>query len=183
MTVTGSPTIVHVVAVAENGVIGRDGGMPWRLKSDMAHFRATTMAAPVLMGRKTYQSLPRAPLAGRTNIVITRDRNFIAPGAIVATSVAAALDVARGDALRRASDIMVIGGADIFAATLPMTDRIEFTRVHASPQGDTYFPKLAPEEWREVARRDLPAGPGDDAPFSIRTYERIHSPPTEASKL
>jgi len=166
------PAIVHVVAVAENGVIGRNGTLPWRLKSDMAHFRKTTMGAPVLMGRKTYQSLPRAPLPGRTNIVITRDKNFVAPGALVAPSVEAALDAARGDALRRGSDIMVIGGAEIFDATMPVTDRIALTRVHASPTGDTHFPDLDPGAWHEVARQDHPAGPGDDAAFSIRTYDR-----------
>lgn len=173
MTTSDRPVIVQVVAVADNGVIGRNGTLPWRLKSDMAHFKRTTMNAPVVMGRKTYQSLPRAPLPGRTNIVVTRDKDFTAPGVLVATTLAAALDAARGDALRRGSDIMVIGGAEIFAATLPATGRIELTRVHASPQGDTYFAEPDPAVWREIARNDRPAGPDDDAPYSIRTYERI----------
>jgi dihydrofolate reductase len=167
------PAIVHIVAAAENGVIGSAGVLPWRLKSEMAHFRAITMSKPIVMGRKTWQSLPKKPLSGRTNIVVTRDPSFMAPGALVVTSLAAALEAARGDALRRGSDIAIIGGAEIFNASLALTDRIEFTRVHASPPGDTYFPELAPADWREVARRDHPAGPGDEAAFSIHTYERI----------
>jgi dihydrofolate reductase len=167
------PAVVQVVAVAENGVIGRNGTLPWRLKSDMAHFRKVTMGKPVVMGRKTWQSLPKKPLPGRTNIVVTRDASFSATGALVATSVEAALAAARGDALRRGSDIAVIGGADIFSETLPLTDRVEFTRVHVSPAGDTYFADLPTASWRDVARRDHPAGPGDEAAFSIHTYERI----------
>jgi len=168
-----SPAIVHVVAVAQNGVIGRDGGLPWRLKSDMAHFRALTLGAPVVMGRKTYQSLQRKPLPGRTNIVVTRDGSFTAPGALVAASLEAALTAARGDALRRGSDIMVIGGAEIFNATLPVTDRVELTRVHAAPDGDTAYPELAASTWRETRREDHPPGPQDDAAFTILTYERV----------
>src|SRR5690242_13541873 len=114
-----SLSIVLVVAVAENGVIGRNGALPWRLKSDMAYFRKVTMGKPVVMGRKTWDSLPRKPLPGRTNIVVTRDASFAAPGALVVTSVDAALIAARGDALRRGVDeIAVIGGNEIFAATL-----------------------------------------------------------------
>jgi len=168
-----SPALVQVVAVAENGVIGRAGDLPWRLKSDMAHFKAVTMGKPVVMGRKTWQSLHKKPLPGRTNIVVTRDASFTAPGALVATSVEAALTAARGDALRRGSDVAIIGGAEIFSATLPKTDRVEFTRVRLSPQGDTRFADLPAAEWREVAKRDFPAGPGDDAAFSIHTFERV----------
>src|SRR6185295_14039873 len=104
--------VVIMAAVAENGVIGRGGTMPWRLKSDMRHFRALTFGKPVVMGRKTYDSLKIKPLPGRTNIVATRDRNFTAPGVLVAPSLEAALQAARGDALRRGSHaIMIIGGA------------------------------------------------------------------------
>jgi dihydrofolate reductase len=177
VSVAAGPAIVQVVAVAENGVIGRDGTMPWRLKSDMAHFRNITMGKPVMMGRKTWQSLQKKPLPGRTNIVITRDASFSAAGALVATSIENALTAARGDALRRGSDIAIIGGAEIFRATLPVTDRVEFTRVHISPLGDTYFDELPAASWRDVARRDHPAGPGDDAAFAIHTYERISAGP------
>jgi dihydrofolate reductase len=129
------------------------------------------------MGRKTWDSLARKPLPGRTNIVISRDTTFAAAGAVAAASIAVALEAARGDALRRGvDDITVIGGREIFALTLPLAQRIEFTRVHARPQGDTLFPELATADWHEVARRDLPAGADDDAAFSILTYERAKAP-------
>lgn len=166
--------VVLVVAVAENGVIGSNGALPWRLKSDMAYFKSVTMNRPMLMGRKTWDSLPRKPLPGRTNIVLTRDASFAATGALVATSLEAALSAARGDALRRGVDeIAVIGGSDIFALMLPLADRVEFTRVHTRPAGDTTFPELPGAMWREAARRDFPASPQDDAPFTILTYERV----------
>jgi len=169
-------SIVQVVAVAENGVIGRNGALPWRLKSDMAYFRKVTMGKPVVMGRRTWDSLPRKPLAGRTNIVVTRDRAFAAAGAVVASSVDAALLAARGDALRRGVDeIAVIGGREIFAAMLPMTDRIELTRVKLRPAGDVYFPVLDSSEWRETARHEYPAGPEDDADFVISTFQRTQA--------
>jgi dihydrofolate reductase len=166
--------VVLVVAVAENGVIGRNGALPWRIKSDMAHFKNVTMGKPVIMGRKTWDSLPKKPLPGRTNIVVTRTADFAAPGALVARSAEAALAAARGDALRRGvDDIAVIGGSDIFALTLPIAGRIEFTRVHARPQGDVTFPPLDPAAWREVSRREFPAGGEDEAAFAILTYDRI----------
>src|SRR5437763_14059139 len=112
--------IVIVAALADNGVIGRGGTMPWRMKSDMRHFRALTMGKPVVMGRKTYDSTHIKPLPGRSNIVVTRDRNFTAPGVLVAPSLEVALDAARGDALRRGTDIMVVGGADIYAQAMPL---------------------------------------------------------------
>ena len=168
-----NPALVLVVAVAENGVIGRGGALPWRLKSEMAHFKSTTMGTPVMMGRKSWDSLPKKPLPGRTNIVVTRDASFTAPGALVATSIDRALEAARGDALRRGADrISVIGGADIFQATLPLADRIAFTRVHLSPEGDTFFPALNADEWQETAAREHPAGPHDEAAFTIATYQR-----------
>ena len=166
--------VILVVAVAENGVIGRAGALPWRLKSDMAHFKARTIGKPVVMGRKTWDSLPRKPLPERTNIVISRDTGFAAAGALVAPTIGSALETARGDALRRGVDeIMVIGGSQIFALTLPLAARIEFTRVHARPDGDTVFQELAAGEWHEAARRDFPAGPDDETSFSILTYERV----------
>jgi dihydrofolate reductase len=165
--------LVLVAAVAENGVIGRGGRLPWRLKSDMRHFRNLTWGHPVVMGRKTYHSMGK-PLAGRTNIVVTRDRSFTVPGVVVAHSLETALAAARGDALRRsAAAIMVIGGAGIYAQVISTAARLEITRVHANPNGDAVFPPIDPEVWREVARREHPAGPGDDASFTILTYERI----------
>jgi dihydrofolate reductase len=174
--------IVLVVAVAENDVIGRAGGLPWRLRSDMQHFRRITMGKPVVMGRKTYASLSRKPLPGRTNIVVSRDASFTAPGVVVAPDVAAALTAARGDALRRSADaIMVIGGADIFLQTMDMADRLEVTRVHASPDGDTLFPPINLDVWREVAREQHASGPGDDVGFTISTYQRVTAPTQQRS--
>src|SRR5436853_5475810 len=112
--------IVIVAAIGENGVIGRDGGLPWRLKSDMKHFRSLTWGKPVIMGRKTYLTL-RRPLPGRTNVVITRAKNFYAPGVVVAPNLENALTVARGDALRRGvGEIAVVGGAEVYAQTLSL---------------------------------------------------------------
>jgi dihydrofolate reductase len=163
--------IVIVAAVAENGVIGRGGTMPWRLKSDMRHFRALTLGRPVVMGRKTYLSLSIKPLPGRTNIVVSRDPGFTAPGVLVAPSLAAALQSARADALRRRADaVAVIGGADIYAQAMPFADRLEITVVRMSPEGDTRFPHIDPAIWQEAARTPHPAGSGDDAPYDFVSY-------------
>jgi dihydrofolate reductase len=165
--------IVLIAAVAENGVIGRDGGMPWRLKSDMRHFRGLTLGKPVVMGRKTFLSLSIKPLPGRTNIVVSRDAAFTLPGAIVAPSLAAALDAARGDALRRGADaIMVIGGADIYAQAMPLSQRLEITRVRLAADGNALFPPIDPATWRQSASTEHPAGPDDDAPYEVATYIR-----------
>lgn len=167
-----SPQIVFVVAVAENGVIGRDNAMPWHLKSDLKRFKAVTLNRPVIMGRKTYLSIGR-PLPGRTNIVVTRDKKFQAPGIVVATSLDAARDIALGDALRRfVTEIMVIGGADIFAQWLKKADRLEVTEVHDKPEGDTFLKPVDPAEWAEVARTRHSKADGDTADFSYVTYKR-----------
>jgi dihydrofolate reductase len=164
--------IILIAAVADNGVIGRGNDMPWRLKSDMAHFRALTMAKPVVMGRKTYMSIGK-PLAGRTTIVVSRDPSFTAPGVLVAPSLDAALDAARGDAMRRSADgIMVAGGAEIYAQVLPRADCLEITHVRANPDGDALFPAIDGKIWREKVRVEHPMGPGDDFPFAFVTYER-----------
>ncbi len=124
------------------------------------------------MGRKTFVSIGR-PLPGRTNIVVTRDKTFQAPGIVVATSLEAAHDVARGDALRRfVTEIMVIGGADIFAQWLKKADRLEVTEVHDKPDGDTFLKPINPAEWREVARTRHSKADGDTADFSYATYKR-----------
>jgi dihydrofolate reductase len=167
--------VVLIVAVGENRVIGRDNQLPWRLKSDMQHFRATTMGKPVVMGRKTFQSLGRQ-LKGRTVIVVTRDRGFAAPGVVAASSLEAALAAARGDALRRGADaIMVAGGGNIYAETLPRADRIELTQVHARPDGDTLFPALDRAVWREVERIEHAAGPDDSADFAVVRFARVRA--------
>ena len=157
--------IVFVAAVAENGVIGRDNGMPWRLKSDLRRFRQLTMGRPVLMGRKTFLSIGR-PLPGRTNIVVTRDRAFAAAGV-------EGLAVARADGLRRGADsIMVIGGAEIYAALFAQADRLEIAHVHARPDGDARFPAIDPAVWEDVSRAAFPAGPDDDAAVTAVSYRR-----------
>jgi len=164
--------IVLIVAVAENGVIGQGNAIPWRLKSDMQRFKALTMGKPVVMGRKTFESL-RRPLPGRTNIVMTRDAQYQAAGAVITTSFAAAGLAALGDALRRlATEVAVIGGADVYAQWLAVADRLEITEVHARPEGDTVFPAIDAAEWGEVARIRHPAGPDDSADFSYVTYKR-----------
>jgi dihydrofolate reductase len=164
--------IVLVAAIGENNVIGRGGELPWRLRSDLQHFRRLTINKPVVMGRKTFESIGR-PLKDRTNIVVTRDLSRAVPGAVLATSIDAALAFARDDARKRNVDeIMIIGGYNIFAATLPMADRLEITHVHAAPDGDAFFPPMEAGDWREVFRREHPAGPQDDAAFTVATYER-----------
>jgi dihydrofolate reductase len=167
-----APAIVLVAAVADNGVIGRDNALPWRLSSDLRRFKALTVGKPVVMGRKTFLSIGK-PLPDRTNIVVTRDRNFNADGIVVAHSLDAALAAARDDARRRGVDaIMVIGGTDIFEQTMDLADRLEITHVHARPAGDTVFPPIDARRWRAVARTEHPAGARDDVAFSTVTYRR-----------
>ncbi|MEJ2376889.1 MAG: dihydrofolate reductase [Pseudolabrys sp.] len=164
--------IVLVAAVGNNGVIGRAGGMPWRLRSDLQHFKKLTLDKPVVMGRKTYVSIGR-PLPQRTNIVITRDANFAAPGIVTAPSFEAALALAREDADRRGTDeIMVIGGSEVFAAAMPLAARLEITHVHSDTQGDVSFPRIDPAVWREASRTEHPAGPHDEAAFDVTVYVR-----------
>jgi dihydrofolate reductase len=163
---------VLVAAIGENLVIGRDGQLPWRLKSDLQHFKKVTLNRPVVMGRKTHESIGKL-LPGRTNIVLSRDLTLVAAGAVLATSLDAALSFARADAAKRGVDeIMVIGGSDIFAATMPMADRLEITHVHLAPEGDAVFPPIDPEVWQEAWREEHYAGPDDDANFTLATYVR-----------
>jgi dihydrofolate reductase len=165
-------SLVLVVAVADNGVIGRGGVLPWRLKSDLRHFRTVTMGRPVVMGRKTFIAIGK-PLPGRTNIVVSRDPAFAAPGVLVAPGVEAALAAARGDALRRGvAEIAIIGGADIYAQTMNHADRLVLTRVHLEVEGDTTFPSVDSEIWRELERHEHCAGADDAAPFTVFVYQR-----------
>jgi dihydrofolate reductase len=164
--------IVLIVAVADNGVIGAKGAIPWRLKSDMRRLKAMTMGKPVVMGRKTFVSL-RRPLPGRTNIVVTRNRHFRAGGAVVANALADARAVALGDALRRSvTEIAVIGGAEVYAQWMDVADRLEVTEVHVRPEGDTHFAAIDAAQWQEISRVRNPAGPDDSAAFSYVTYRR-----------
>ncbi len=166
-------TVVMVAAVGENGVIGDQGALPWRLKSDLQHFKRLTLNRPVIMGRKTYESIGKA-LKDRTNIVLTRDLALKAPDAVLATSMDAAWAYAISDANKRGvGEIMVIGGSDVFEAAMGAADRLEITLVHLSPQGDAFFPDIDMRQWREIKRERRAHGPQDEADFTILTYERI----------
>jgi dihydrofolate reductase len=159
--------VTLVVARAENGVIGRDGTLPWRLPDDLKRFKALTMGTPMVMGRKTFESLPRL-LPGRRHIVLTRDRGWRAEGAEAAHDVAEALQVA--DAPR----ISIIGGADIFRLFHQIADRIELTEVHAAVEGDTVLPSFDPSAWKEVARETHGARDGQPAFSFVTLIRRRH---------
>lgn len=141
--------ITLVVARAENGVIGANGALPWRLPDDLKRFKQITMGKPCIMGRKTWDSLPKRPLPGRSNIVVTRNPAFAAEGGHIARSLEDALALAEAE---HPSEIMVIGGADVFAAALPLASAVQLTEVHDSPAGDVTLPPFLPPAWREVAR-------------------------------
>lgn len=165
--------LVQVVAVAKGGVIGAHNTLPWRLKSDLAFFKRITTGKPLVMGRKTWESLPRKPLPGRENIVVTRQADYEAPGAHVLPDLDAAVALARQLAERHgASEVAVIGGGEIFTALLGQTARIYLTEVDYAVEGDTFFPPLEASEWREVSRQAHTRGPEDDADFVIRILER-----------
>ena len=161
------------IARARNGVIGRDGGMPWRLKSDLAIFRAITMGKPVIMGRKTWESLPKRPLVGRTNIVLSRDGSFEPNGCVVCEDFAEAVGIARDQAEDDgAREICVIGGASLFELALPKARRIYLTEVDAEVEGDVLFPPFDEADWIETKREFHPAGEKDDYDFTFRVLER-----------
>lgn len=165
-------TIALIVAVAENSVIGANDDLPWRLSSDLKRFRALTMGKPLIMGRKTFQSLKK-PLDGRDNIVVTRDPDFSSDGVHVERDIESALSRARSCAKERGVDeIMVIGGAEIYRSLLEYAGRIYLTRVHATPQGDTSFPELDENCWSETFIEQLPRGPRDEYPASLHIFER-----------
>jgi dihydrofolate reductase len=161
-----------VVAIAENGVIGRNGGLPWHLSSDLKTFRRVTIGKPVIMGRRTFQSLKK-PLDGRDNIIVSRDAGFRHDGAIVERDLTAALGRAEACAEARGVDeIMVIGGTDVFKEALPLARFIYKTEVHARPEGDAYFPAIDWSEWEELARTPLPQGPRDEFAATFVLLER-----------
>jgi dihydrofolate reductase len=164
--------LAFVVAVAKNGVIGRGGGLPWRLPSDLKHFKKLTMGKPILMGRRTWDSVGR-PLPGRETIVITRDLNFSADGAHVAHSIDAGLALAQEQAKRMGADtIMIVGGSDLFAALLDRADIIHLNEVDLEPEGDVLFPPLDPARWVEVACEAPPRAANDEANVRFLTYAR-----------
>ena len=154
--------ITFVLARADNGVIGRDGQLPWRLPADLKRFKALTMGKPMIMGRKTFESFP-APLPGRRHIVLTRDRGWAAEGAEIVHSVEEALALA-GD------EVAVIGGAEVFALFLDRAELVELTEIHAAPVGDATVPAFT--AWREIAREDHPAD-GDRPAYSFVTLTKL----------
>ena len=156
-----------VVAAAENDVIGRDGGLPWHVSSDLKLFKAITMGKPMIMGRRTWESLPRKPLPGRRNIVITRQAGYAAEGAELVGAFSEAMELCAGEA-----EVSVIGGGQVYREAMPVADRIYLTRIHLEVDGDTFLPKIAPGEWREVERTDYPRGERDDASFSLIVLDR-----------
>lgn len=164
-------TIALIVAMAENGVIGREGGLPWRLSTDMKRFKALTMGHPVVMGRRTWESFPRRePLPGRTNIVITRDPHYRAEGAIIAGTLDEALRIAA--ASPGGDEICVIGGGQVYAEIMARADRLHVTHIPARIEGDTRFPPIDPQQWRRVHEEEWPAGEKDDFPVRYAVYER-----------
>lgn len=164
--------VILVAAVADNGVIGRDNQLIWRLKSDLRRFRALTMGKPLIMGRKTYDSIGR-PLPGRETIVLTRDPAFSAPGVHVAHDLDAALALAEhiGEQMA-APEIVVAGGGDVYAQALPRADGLRLTRVHVRPEGDATFPPYDAAAFRETLREEHAAGPEDEHPFTFIDLER-----------
>ncbi len=159
-----------VVARAANGVIGRDNALPWHLAEDLRHFKRLTVGKPVVMGRRTFESIGK-PLPGRHNIVLTRDATWTAPGVTVVPNLAEAVAAAGLQAGARPDEIMIIGGAAIYAEALPSARRVYLTEVHASPDGDTVLPPFDRAVWREAARVDH-AADGDAPGYSFVTLER-----------
>jgi len=168
--------VVLVAAVADNGIIGRDGGLAFQQRSDLRRFKALTMGKPLVMGRRTHQSIG-GPLPGRETVVVTRDRSLASDAAgrvHVAFSLHDALAIAQARALAMGAEAVVIaGGAEIYAAVIEGADRLLVTEIHAAPDGDTVFPPFDRSLFREVSRERHPAGEGDEHPFSFVDYERL----------
>jgi dihydrofolate reductase len=154
-------------------VFGREGGLPWRLKSDLALFKQLTLGKPIIMGRKTWDSLPRKPLPGRMNIVLSRDGAFEPEGALVCETLDEAVQIAREQASEDGVDeVCVIGGAAVVLAALPKARRIYLTEIEGDPQGDVVLPPFDLTGWTEVRREHHPAAEGDDFPYTFRVLER-----------
>ncbi|MFN4169892.1 MAG: dihydrofolate reductase [Pannonibacter phragmitetus] len=163
---------VIVSAVAENGVIGADNAMPWRLPSDLKHFKALTLGKPVVMGRKTFESLGK-PLPGRPHVVISRQPIELPEGVHLVQSLESALELAAKLAAESgAEEVMIIGGGQIYAQAMAHADRLELTRVHATPEGDTVFPAFSTGQWELVAERAAERSDKDSANVTFQTYRR-----------
>jgi len=161
-----------IAAVARNNVIGADGGMPWRLPTDMAHFKRHTMGKPIIMGRKQFESVGK-PLPGRANIVVSRQKGYQPEGVLVINDFAAALrhgrEIAAADG---ADELMIIGGGEIYSLGMTFADRLYITHVAAEPAGDTWFPEIDPNRWQVTREETLPVSEKDSAAFVVKTYDR-----------
>lgn len=160
-----------IAAVAENNVIGKDNNLPWHLPTDMKYFRDTTMGHCVIMGRKNYDSIPLKyrPLDGRTNIVVTRQKDFKADGCIVVNSVKQGIDEARK---KNESEVFIIGGADIYMQTIDIADRVYYTKIHHRFEGDAFFPVIDPAKWKLLEQKDMTADERNKFPFSFCVYQK-----------
>jgi dihydrofolate reductase len=168
-----TPTITLIVAQGANRVIGADGTIPWHLSTDFAHFKAATLGKPVIMGRKTWQSLPKRPLPGRLNIVVSRDHSFGPIDGLVISDLILALEAAKAHATAAGSvEICVIGGAQIYTAAMPLATRLLVTDVATSPSGDAHFPEIDPNQWHLHSQIAHAAGAKDDYDFVIRDWRR-----------
>jgi dihydrofolate reductase len=163
-----------VVAMSDNGVIGRDGGLPWHLRSDLKRFKEITQFKPIIMGSTTWDSLPKKPLPGRLNLVLSRDPRMEAEGGIICSSLMEALDIAREHAADDGADeICVIGGANVYEQTLAKADRLYVSHVHADVEGDAHFPVIDPAVWQVTSEESFAKTENDDHDFTLRVYERI----------
>ncbi len=170
----GDLEIALVVAIAKNGVIGASGGMPWRLSSDLKRFKRDTMGKPIIMGRKTWESIGKA-LPGRLNIVVTRQKSFEADGAEIVNSLEDGVKLANVHSRcnKDIREICVIGGGEMYKRSIDWADRLYVTHVMAEPEGDTYFPEITPDKWKPVFREEFPAGEKDSADTLYVVYEKI----------
>ncbi len=170
---TGEVKLCLIVARARNGVIGAKGGLPWRLSGDLVFFKKTTLGKPIIMGRNTWESLPRQPLPGRENIVLTKDWSYAANGARVYSSFSSAVAAARAIAARAGEDeVFVIGGGAVYDRALKVADRIYLTEVDVEPDGDTYFPALDENAWVETSVSEFKADEKNEHDFRIRVLDR-----------
>ena len=167
-----TPKIAMIAAVASNGVIGNDQSIPWRIPSDFAFFKRTTMGKPMVMGRKQFETVGK-PLPGRTNVVVTRDPAFAADGIVVTHDPDTALALAAEIAVRDGVDeIMIIGGGTLYAQLMPRADRLYISHVELAPEGDVVFPAIDPTVWEVVGQPEVTPDSRDDAPYRVNVYER-----------
>ena len=164
--------VALIAAVGRNGVIGSDNALPWRLPSDFAYFKQTTMGKPIVMGRKTFESIGK-PLPGRTSIVLTRQQDYRPDGVLIATDLEAALELAQSVAAQTSvAEVMVCGGAEIYRQAMPLARRLYVTHVDAAPDGDARFPEIDTAVWEVVDEPPVRPGPRDSAGFRVKVYER-----------